>query len=111
MIRRQGIGVLAIERMERAVRRSSDRFLARAFTAGELIYCEGRAERLAGRWAAKEAGIKGFDRTPICYPRRRIEGLPGETGGPLVRLIGGGPPGARARGRHPDRAGRGRARA
>ena len=49
MIRRQGIDVLAIERMERAVRRSSDRFLARAFTAGELIYCEGRAERLAGR--------------------------------------------------------------
>ncbi len=95
MIRRQGIDVLAIERMERALHRSSDRFLARSFTAGELVYCEGRAERLAGRWAAKEAVIKCFDRTPICYPRRRIEVLPAETGGPVVRLLGGDTQGAR----------------
>jgi len=94
MIRRQGIDVLAIERMERAVGRSGAGFLARAFTAAELAYCGDRAERLAGRWAAKEAVIKCFDRTPICFPRRRIEVLPAETGAPDVRLLGGDAMGA-----------------
>src|SRR5256885_3231714 len=89
MIRRHGIDVLAIERMERAVRRSGPGFLGKTFTAGELDYCGGRAERLAGRWAAKEAIIKCFDRTPICFPRRRIEVLPGDNGGPGVTLLGG----------------------
>src|SRR5215472_8061538 len=95
MIRRQGIDVLAIERMERAVRRSGDGFLAKTFTAAEIAYCDGRAERLAGRWAAKEAVIKCFDRTPICFPRRRIEVLAGATGGPVVRLLDGDAGGAR----------------
>lgn len=95
MIRRQGIDVLAIERMELAVRRSGPGFLDRAFTAAELAYCRGRAEKLAGRWVAKEAVIKCFDGTPICFPRRRIEVLPAETGGPVVRLLGADPQGAR----------------
>ena len=45
-------------------------------------------ERLAGRWAAKEAVIKCFDGTGICFPRRRIEVLPGASGAPRVRLLG-----------------------
>jgi hydroxyethylthiazole kinase-like uncharacterized protein yjeF len=94
LIRRQGIDVLAIERMELAVDRSGDGFLARAFTPAELAYCRGRPERLAGRWAAKEAVIKCFDGTPICFPRRRIEVLPAPGGGPRVRLLGGDPMGA-----------------
>jgi hydroxyethylthiazole kinase-like uncharacterized protein yjeF len=95
LIRRQGIDVLAIERMAMAVRRSGPGFLAKTFTPAELAYCEGRPERLAGRWAAKEAVIKCFDRTPICFPRRRIEVLPGDTGGPLVGLLGDDARGAR----------------
>src|SRR5438105_10569357 len=72
-----------------AVRRSGEGFLRRAFTAAELEYCAGRVERLAGRWAAKEAVIKCFDGTPICFPRRRIEVLAESTGAPRVRLLGG----------------------
>src|SRR5215831_9801033 len=94
MIRRQGIDVLAVERMDRAMRRSGQRFLARAFTPAELAYCQGRPERLAGRWTAKEAVIKCFDRTPICFPRSRIEVLPSDTGAPEVRLLGEDPKGA-----------------
>jgi hydroxyethylthiazole kinase-like uncharacterized protein yjeF len=94
MIRRQGIDVLAIERIERAVARSGPGFLARAFTPAELAYCAGRPERLAGRWAAKEAVIKSFDGTPICFPRRRIEVLPAESGAPRVGLLGGDARGA-----------------
>ena len=70
------------------MRRSGQRFLARAFTPAELAYCQGRPERLAGRWTAKEAVIKCFDRTPICFPRSRIEVLPSDTGAPEVRLLG-----------------------
>ena len=95
MIRRQGIDVLAIERMALAVRRSGEGFLGRTFTAAELAYCGGRPERLAGRWAAKEAVIKCFDGTPICFPRRRIEVLPAETGAPTVSLLGADARGAR----------------
>jgi hydroxyethylthiazole kinase-like uncharacterized protein yjeF len=95
MIRRHGIDVLAIDRMAIAVRRSGPGFLGRAFTAAEIDYCAGRPERLAGRWAAKEAVIKCFDGTPICFPRRRVEVLPAETGAPTVSLLGGDPRGAR----------------
>jgi len=94
MIRRQGIDVLAVDRMARAVRRSGPGFLGRAFTPAEVAYCAGRPERLAGRWVAKEAVIKCFDRTPICFPRRSIEVLPAETGAPVVRLLDGDSGGA-----------------
>ncbi len=94
MIRRQGVDVLAVDRMDRAVRRSGPAFLAKTFTAAELRHCAGRPDRLAGRWAAKEAVIKCFDRTPICFPRRQIEVLATETGAPAVRLLGSDPQGA-----------------
>jgi NAD(P)H-hydrate epimerase len=74
--------------MATAVRRSGERFLARSFTPDELAYCRGNPERLAGRWAAKEAIIKCFDRTPICFPRGRIEVLSRSSGAPVVRLLG-----------------------
>ena len=80
--------MLGIERMAVAVRRSGEGFLARSFTPAELEYCGGSAERLAGRWAAKEAVIKCFDGTEICFPRRRIEVLPAASGAPRVRLLG-----------------------
>src|SRR5437588_11169216 len=74
--------------MARAVGRSGERFLRKSFTPAELAYCAGSDERLAGRWAAKEAVIKCFDGTGICFPRRRIEVLPGPNGAPRARLLG-----------------------
>ena len=90
MFRRIGIDTCGIERMALAMRRSGPRFLARCFTPSEIAYCDGRVERLAGRWAAKEAIIKCFDGTPICFPRRRIEILPAPSGAPRARLLGDG---------------------
>src|SRR5919201_2380333 len=87
-MQRIGVDVLGIERMEKAVRRSGEGFLRKAFTPAEIAYCAGSAERLAGRWAAKEAVIKCFDGTGICFPRRRIEVLPSGSGAPQVRLLG-----------------------
>jgi hydroxyethylthiazole kinase-like uncharacterized protein yjeF len=83
------VDTCGVERMETAVRRSGAGFLRKAFTDAELAYCAGRAEKLAGRWAAKEAVIKCFAGTPICFPRRRIEVMPGPDGAPHVRLLAG----------------------
>lgn len=91
---RVGVDALAVERMAAAVRRSGARFLARSFTEAELAYCRDDPQRLAGRWAAKEAVIKCFDRTPICFRRRQIEVLSSDGGAPRVRLVGGDPAGA-----------------
>jgi hydroxyethylthiazole kinase-like uncharacterized protein yjeF len=87
-MRRIGVDVLGIERMATAVRRSGEGFLRKSFTAAELEYCAGSPERLAGRWAAKEAVIKCFEGTGICFPRRKIEVLPAASGAPRVRLLG-----------------------
>jgi hydroxyethylthiazole kinase-like uncharacterized protein yjeF len=88
VIRRVGIDICSVERMATAVRRSGQGFLDKVFTPAELAYCDGDSERLAGRWAAKEAVIKCFDATPICFPRRKIEVLGGPNGAPRVGLRG-----------------------
>jgi NAD(P)H-hydrate epimerase len=80
-----------VDRLALAVRRSGRGFLRKAYTEAELDYCGESAERLAGRWAAKEAVIKCFDGTGVCFPRRRIEVLPATTGAPRVRLLGDAP--------------------
>ncbi|MGZ4481198.1 MAG: NAD(P)H-hydrate dehydratase [Gaiellales bacterium] len=87
-MQRIGVDAVSVERIELAVRRSGPGFLNKVYTAAEQAYCAGDAERLAGRWAAKEAVIKCFDGTGICFPRRRIEVLPGPNGAPRARLIG-----------------------
>ncbi len=87
-MQRIGVDAVSVERIELAVRRSGPGFLNKVYTRAEQAYCAGDAERLAGRWAAKEAVIKCFDGTGICFPRRRIEVLPGPNGAPRARLIG-----------------------
>jgi hydroxyethylthiazole kinase-like uncharacterized protein yjeF len=87
-MQRIGVDAVSVERIELAVKRSGAGFLNKVYTAGEQAYCAGNSERLAGRWAAKEAVIKCFDGTGICFPRRRIEVLPGPNGAPRARLLG-----------------------
>ena len=94
-MQRIGVDAVSVDRVALAVRRSGRAFLDKVYTPAEIAYCAGNAERLAGRWAAKEAVIKCFDGTGICFPRRRIEVLPGPMGAPRVRLLGGDDRGAR----------------
>jgi len=82
-----GIDVVEIERIDRAVSRWGDSFLRRVYTEGELEYCRGRAERLAGRFAAKEATSKALGGLkPLRW--REIEVLPDPRGKPTVYLHG-----------------------
>ena len=87
-MRRLGIDTVGVDRIALAVKRSGPAFLRKTFTESEIAYCGDSAERIAGRWAAKEAVIKCFDGTGICFPRRRIEVLPNAAGAPRVRLLG-----------------------
>jgi hydroxyethylthiazole kinase-like uncharacterized protein yjeF len=87
-MQRIGVDAVSVDRVALAVRRSGPGFLNKVYTPAEVAYCAGDSERLAGRWAAKEAVIKCFDGTGICFPRRRIEVLAGASGAPRVRLLG-----------------------
>ena len=87
-MQRIGVDAVSVDRVELAVRRSGPGFLNKVYTPAEQAYCAGNFDRLAGRWAAKEAVIKCFDGTGICFPRRRIEVLPGPHGAPRARLLG-----------------------
>lgn len=87
-MQRIGVDAVSVDRVALAVKRSGTGFLNKVYTPSEQAYCAGNAERLAGRWAAKEAIIKCFDGTGICFPRRRIEVLPGPNGAPRARLLG-----------------------
>ena len=89
-MQRIGVDAVSVDRIALAVRRSGQGFLDKVYTRAEQAYCAGNEERLAGRWAAKEAVIKCFDGTGICFPRRRIEILPGPNGAPRTRLLGDG---------------------
>src|SRR3981081_3381671 len=86
-MQRIGVDAVSVDRVALAVSRSGPGFLTKVYTPAEVAYCAGNSERLAGRWAAKEAVIKCFDGTGICFPRRRIEVLPSPTGAPVVRLL------------------------
>jgi holo-[acyl-carrier protein] synthase len=63
MIVGTGVDITEVDRVEAAVKRFGDRFLKRIFTPAEIRYCMGKpnaAERLAARFAAKEAGMKAI---------------------------------------------------
>src|SRR5712691_1473905 len=63
MIVGTGIDIAEVPRIAQTIARHGDRFLQRVFTAGEIGYCESkanRAERYAARFAAKEAAMKAL---------------------------------------------------
>jgi holo-[acyl-carrier protein] synthase len=60
-----GIDLVMVSRVEASLARFGDRFLRRIFTEGEIAYAKAApastAERLAARFAAKEAAFKALD--------------------------------------------------
>ncbi len=63
MIVGTGIDIAEVERIGKSIERFGRRFLERVFTTEEIRYCESKAnkaERYAGRFAAKEAAMKAI---------------------------------------------------
>ncbi len=83
-----GIDLIDIDRITEVLARYPERFRLRILTPAEDRYCHGKAERIAGRWAAKEAVSKvlGLGVRGIGWRDIEIERLP--TGQPAVRLHG-----------------------
>jgi holo-[acyl-carrier protein] synthase len=63
MIIGTGIDIAEVPRIRQSIERFGDRFLQRIYTAGEMSYCDSKAnrvERYAARFAAKEAAMKAL---------------------------------------------------
>ena len=63
MIVGTGIDIAEVPRIRQSIERFGDRFVQRIFTAGEIRYCDSKAnrfERYAARFAAKEAAMKAL---------------------------------------------------
>src|SRR6202034_4545392 len=63
MIVGTGIDIAEVPRIRQSIERFGDRFLQRIYTAGEIRYCDSKAnriERYAARFAAKEAAMKAI---------------------------------------------------
>ena len=63
MIVGTGIDIAEVARIRQSIERFGRRFLERIFTAGEIRYCDSKAnrfERYAARFAAKEAAMKAL---------------------------------------------------
>jgi len=63
MIVGTGIDIAEVARIRQSIERFGERFLQRVFTAGEIRYCDSKAnrfERYAARFAAKEAAMKAL---------------------------------------------------
>ena len=63
MIVGTGIDIAEVPRIAAAIGRFGARFITRIYTEAEIRYCDSKAnrfERYAGRFAAKEAGMKAL---------------------------------------------------
>jgi holo-[acyl-carrier protein] synthase len=92
MIVGTGIDIAEVPRIGQAIERFGERFLQRIFTAGEIRYCDSKAnrvERYAARFAAKEAAMKALGTGWACGVRWiDIEVVRERSGKPTLRLAG-----------------------
>ncbi|MDA8130077.1 MAG: holo-ACP synthase [Elusimicrobia bacterium] len=82
-----GVDLAEVKRVRRLA--ANQRFLARVFTPGELAYAgssRNRFERLAARFAVKEAVIKALDDTSIPLKDIAVENT--ASGSPKVAVKG-----------------------
>lgn len=83
-----GVDIIEVERVRRVYEHHGERFLQRVFTAVEVRQCRGRATRLAGRFAAKEAISKALGTGLHGVAWREMEIVQLRSGRPSVRLHG-----------------------
>lgn len=93
-----GVDVVDVPRFTRLVALRGPAMTARVFLPTELATCRGSPQRLAARFAAKEAGAKalGLGIGPLAW--RDVEVRTGARGAPVLVLHGAARLAARARG-------------
>lgn len=97
-----GIDLVHVPRIEESLRTVGERFVQRMFTEAEAAYAAGsppaRAERLAARFAAKEAAIKALNLSEVGVDWRDLEVVRHDDGRCELVLHGRALEHARARG-------------
>ena len=83
-----GIDIIEVERVRKVFEHHGERFLKRVYTEIEVLQCRGRAEKLAGRFAAKEAISKALGTGLHGVAWREMEVVHLRSGRPSVRLHG-----------------------
>jgi len=92
MIVGTGVDLAEVRRIREAIERYGERFVQRIYTPGEIAYVERKAnkfERYAGRFAAKEAGMKAIGtgwKRGVTWQDFEVANLP--SGRPTLRLHG-----------------------
>jgi len=92
MILGTGVDLAEVGRIRDAIGRYGDRFIRRIYTDAEIAYVERKAnrfERYAGRFAAKEAGMKAIGtgwKRGVRWQDFEVSNLP--SGRPTLRLHG-----------------------
>lgn len=93
---RLGTDIVYIPRIEKVVEQFSDRFLRRVYTPNELLDCRyeqnspsrNAIDKLAGRWAAKEAVVKALETGWLGVGYTDVEICRQSSGVPTVQLHG-----------------------
>jgi holo-[acyl-carrier protein] synthase len=83
-----GIDIIEVERVRGTLAQHGERFLQRVYTLQEIEQCRGKAIKLAGRFAAKEAISKALGTGMHGISWRELEVIQLSTGRPTVRLYG-----------------------
>jgi len=83
-----GIDIIEVDRVRKVFEHHGERFLKRVFTEAEVWQCRGKATRLAGRFAAKEAISKALGTGIHGVTWREMEVVQLRSGRPTVRLHG-----------------------
>jgi holo-[acyl-carrier protein] synthase len=92
MILGMGVDLAEVDRIRKAIGRYDRRFIERIYTPAEIAYVERKAnrfERYAGRFAAKEAGMKAIGtgwRRGVRWRDFEVANLP--SGRPTLKLYG-----------------------
>lgn len=84
---RVGVDLVDTTRLRRMIE-ADPAFLTTAWTSAELAYCEGNADRLAARWAAKEATMKALGVGIGSVAPLEIEVVHDPRGAPELQLSG-----------------------
>ncbi len=85
---RLGVDVADVAAIEASMLQFGDRFVNRIFSPGEIVTAKGKPERLAVRFAAKEATIKALDLSDVGVDWRDIEVSSSPSGSPELHLRG-----------------------
>ena len=83
-----GVDIIEISRIRKMVKRWGKRFLDRIYTDTELRICKGKPERLASRFAGKEAVMKALGTGARGISWREVEIASESSGKPVVNLYG-----------------------